>query len=341
MTKKKNKNKSFWSRPEGKTGLIFLSLLAFLGYYFIAPAVGAVIAFFSSTLGIVLGLLTLGVVLFAAIDPKARKLVGYIFKSTMRWITGLFIKMDPIGILKSYVEDLRANLRKMSKQINQLRQQMHKLNELIVNNKKQISSNLTVAGEAKKDNRRNVVILNTRKAGRLKDSNIKLEKLYQKMEVLYRVLTRMYENSEIMMEDIEDQVEVKDQERKAIMASHNAMGSAMKILKGDKDKKQMFDQALEAVADDVSQKVGEMERFMQVSDSFMQSLDLRNGVFEEEGLKMLEQWEKESDSLLLGDAEKHSILEQAEDEDDVLDLTTIPQREKVENRDNQYDTFFE
>jgi hypothetical protein len=103
----------------------------------------------------------------------------------------------------------------------------------------------------------------------------------------------------------------------------------------------MFDRALEDVADDVSQKVGEMERFMQVSDSFMSSLDLQNGVFEEEGLKMLEKWEQEGTSLLLG-GEKSHLLEQAANDDDVLDLDAAPpQREKVSNRTNQYDTFFE
>ena len=120
------------------------------------------------------------------------------------------------------------------------------------------------------------------------------------MEVLYRVLTKMYENSQIMQEDIADQVEVKEQERIAIRSSNSAMRSAMSVIKGDKDKRAMFDQALEAVADDVSQKVGEMERFMELSDNFMKSIDLQNGVFEEEGLKMLEKWEGEGVSKLLG-----------------------------------------
>ncbi len=338
MTQKKAK--SFWKRPEGVTGGIVLAGLTIGAVLIIRASINAIILFLSSPIGMVVGILALLVTVFCAVDPKARKLVSYMFKSTMRWITGLFIKMDPIGILKSYVDDLRGNLRKMNRQISQLRVQMHTLKELMVNNQKQIANNLNEAGAAKRENRKNVVILKTRKASRLKNSNMKLDKLYQKMEVLYRVLNKMYENSEIMLEDIEDQVQVKEQERKAILASHNAMGTAMKILKGDSDKKEMFDRALEAVADDVSQKVGEMERFMQVSEGFMQSLDLQNGVFEEEGLKMLEQWEQEGTSLLLGD-DKLNLLEQAADDADVLDLDAIPERQKMENRDNQYDNFFE
>ncbi|MBK8393303.1 MAG: hypothetical protein IPL23_30285 [Saprospiraceae bacterium] len=57
---------------------------------------------------------------------------------------------------------------------------------------------------------------------------------------------------------------------------------------------------LEFIADDVSQKVGEMERFMEMSSDFMNSIDLQNGVFEDQGLKMLEEYEKKSTLLLMG-----------------------------------------
>ena len=53
----------------------------------------------------------------------------------------------------------------------------------------------------------------------------------------------------------------------------------MSIIKGDADRRVMFDQALEYVADDVANKVGEMERFMEMSSDFMNSIDLQNGVF--------------------------------------------------------------
>jgi hypothetical protein len=161
------------------------------------------------------------------------------------------------------------------------------------------------------------------------------------MEVLYRVLTKMYENSEIMLEDLSDQVVVKEQEYKAIKASHSAMRSAMDILSGNSDKKYMYDMALEAMAEDVGQKVGEMERFMDMSKNFMDGIDLQNGVFEEEGLAMLEKWEKEGVSFLLG-GEKNSIVAKANSGADVLDLNApIAMPTKAERGGNQYDSFFD
>ena len=331
------KGKNFWKRPEGVTGMLFLGgILAGIGFLLYQFA-----GLLQTNAGVFGALIALGVITFLAIDSKSRNLIWYVYKSIMRKITGIFVQMDPIGILKSYVDDLKGNLRKMNKQISQLRGQMHKLNEIIFNNNKEIKNNLTLANQAKQNNKKNIMILKSRKAGRLKESNMKLGDLYKKMEILYRVLTKMYENSQILMEDINDQVEIKEQERKAINASHNAMKSARSIISGDPDKRAMFDAAMEAIADDVAGKVGEMEQFMDMSANFMDSIDLQNGVFEEEGLKMLEKWENEGISLILGE-EKTDLLLQANDESDVLDLNQpIPEKTKTANHTNQYDNFFE
>lgn len=334
------KPKSFWQRPEGKTGLVVLIGLLIGGGILIANVLPFLISLTQSVLGLSALLFALGAIVYMAVDPKMRTLIGYMYKSVMRWITGLFVKVDPIAILKSYVDELSDNINKMSRQISRLRGQMHKLQELIINNRKEIESNLELASKARDNDKQAVMILKSRKAGRLKESNMRLEDLYRKMEVMYRVLTKMYENSEILMEDIKDQVQVKEQERKAIHASNSAMRSAMSVINGDKDKRAMFDQALEAIADDVSQKMGEMERFMDMSENFMQSVDLQNGIFEEEGLKMLEKWETEGVSSLLGE-EKQTLLIEANDDQNVLDLNAPIKKPVAEGRTNQYESFFD
>lgn len=336
-----NKGKSFWKKPEGITGAIFLGGALIGGGLLLSVAWPIIIGAMTNTFAVVGMLLVLAAIVYMVLDPKMRNLVWYMYKSVMRWVTGLFVQIDPIGILKSYVEDLKGNLRKMNRQISQLRGQMHKMKELIINNQKQIESNLTLASKAREKNKQAQMILKSRKAGRLKESNMRLEDLYKKMEVLYRVLTKMYENSEVMMEDIKDQVEMKEQEAKAIRASHSAMKSAMSVISGDPDKRAMFDQAMEAVADDVANKVGEMERFMEMSANFMDSVDLQNGVFEEEGLQMLEKWEKEGISLILGD-EKEELILKSNDDSETLDLNSpIAQPQRSGDHQNQYDSFFE
>ena len=333
-------SKSFWEKPEGKTGILFLIAAIALGAWLIPASINALIAFFSGTVGMIVLFVSLGLLILTALDSRSRNLVSYMWKSAMRKITGIFVEMNPMAILNAYVDDLKKNLKKMRKQIGKLRAQMHKLKEMIVNNQKDIKKNIALASEAQKTNQEAQLILKSRKAGRLRESNMKLEDLYKRMEVLYRVLTKMHENSAVLAEDIEDQVAIKEQERKAMLAGHSAMKSAMSIIKGDTDKRAMFDQALEAIADDVSGKVGEMERFMEMSEDFMSSIDLQNGIFEEKGMEMLEKWEKESTSLLLGEA-KTDILTKAEDDNEVLDLNAPIAGKVSTNRSNQYDSFFD
>lgn len=334
-------SRSFWQRPEGKTGALVLALILAAVIFGAINLWPIIVGAFSSGIGLAVILISLGLVLYMALDPKMRNLIWYFYKKSMRWITGIFVKIDPISILKTYISDLKDNVKKMHRQIAQLRGQMHQLQEIIYNNNKNIQANIEQASEARERDKRNVMILKTRKAGRLKDSNMRLEDMYNRMEILYRVLRRMYENSEILLEDLKDQVFLKDQERKAILASHTAMRSAMDVVKGDGDKKEMFDRALEAVADDVSQKVGEMEEFMLMSEDFMNSIDIQNGVFEEKGLQLLEKWEQESDSLLLGE-EKDDLLLSASNDQDVLDLNEpLKKPIREENHRNQYDSFFD
>lgn len=296
------KPKSFWKRPEGVTGLLFMSALLLGGGYLIFANLAAIIALLQNTIYLAILLGVLAMVVYMVLDPKMRNLIWYMYKSVMRAITGMFVQIDPIGILRNYIEDLQDNLLKMRKQIGALKGQMRKIQGLMEKNKKDINNNLKIAQAARDKGKEQQMILSSRKAARLKESNQKYNALYKKMEILYRILNKMHQNSEILLEDTKDQVELKVQERKAIRASHSAMKSAMTVISGDPDKRAMFDMAMEAVADDVANKVGEMERFMEMSSSFMDSVDLQNGIFEDEGLKMLEQWEQKSTLMLMGDS---------------------------------------
>lgn len=291
------KPKSFWKRPEGLTGIIFLAAVGVGAYFLITKLPWAVI--FANTLYLAATLAVGGAILYMVLDPKVRNLVWYMYKSVMRSVTSWFVQIDPIGILKSYIEDLEDNLGNMRKQIGNLRGQMRKIQTLLEENHKEIDQNMKLASAAKDKGQDQQLLLASRKAARLKESNAKYEVLLQKMEVLYRILTKMHSNSEILLEDTRSQVQLKEQERKAIRTSHSAMRSAMSVISGDPDKRAMFDMAMESIADDVANKVGEMERFMEASSNFLASVDLQQGVFQEEGLKMLEKWEKESTLMLM------------------------------------------
>lgn len=301
------KSQTFWQKPEGVTGIIFLlGILAGIGFL--------VFSFFpflisNITKPIPLTILVTIILLltYSFFDPSARNSVWFLYKNAMRWLTSKFVKIDPISILHKYLDELRANLDNLKKQSAKLRGQMHKMKELIFNNEMLIKQNLEEAQSARLNDQQTDLILKSRKAGRLQESNLRLEALYQKMMVLYQILSSMYDNSKILYEDINDQILIKEQEQKAVHATHNAMQSARSIIKGNPDKRALFDTAMEAVAEDVGNKMGDLERFMHASNNFMNAIDLQNGVFEESGLKLLEEWEKEAGNLILSKEKEHLL----------------------------------
>lgn len=330
-----NGRKSFWKRPEGVTGTIFLVALLLGGGFLIFSNLALLISLAQNTLYLALMLGVLGAIVYMVLDPKMRNLVWYMYKSVMRSITGMFVQIDPIGILKSYVEDLEDNLKKMRKQIGLLRGQMRKIQGMVEKNNQDIDNNLKLAAAARDKGKDQQMVLSSRKAARLKEANAKYQALYNKMEIMYRILNKMHQNSEILLEDTRDQVKLKEQERKAIRASHSAMKSAMSVISGDPDKRAMFDMAMENITEDVANKVGEMERFMEMSSSFMDSVDLQNGVFEEQGLKMLEEWEQKSTLMLMEGGHSSS------DSLDLSDSYAQPEKRTQSSGNSTYDNLFE
>jgi hypothetical protein len=293
---------SFWSRKEGKTGMIFaFLLLAALGYglYQILPFL---ITLTKNLLTLTLLGICLFVVVYLIMDSQVRTLVWYLYKSLMRAITGIFIKIDPVGIIESYVDHLRKQLQSLQGRIQELAGAKRKLQDGIERAKAELEEQLNLAktGQKKGLGAAEITVY-TNQAGRLKTRIDKYQSLYAKLETLYRILEKMDKAAKVVILDKTNQVEDIKTQRAEMATGFNAFKSAMSILSGDPDKKVLFDQAMESIQNDISMKSGAMERFIEESGEVMQAIDLQNGAFEEKGLKLLEKWETEGLPLLLTD----------------------------------------
>jgi len=310
-----SKTKSFWERPEGTAGMLTLGALGLGGFFLVSAILPALLAFLGMAISavgqtIVLGLLcaVLAGFLYVVTNRKFLTLVGYMFKSVMRKATGVFVEIDPIGIMKNYIDDMKDWLKNLLDRKTKLSGQIRVLKEQIAKNDRDRDNALSTAKVAREQGKGNVFTLNAKNAGRLQSSNMTLQDMLKKMELLYRALEKYAEASDTVIQDMESEVKVRSQERDMILAGSSAMRSAAAIMRGDSDKKELFDQAMEFVVQDYGQKMGEIEDFMSSSKSFIDGLDLQNGVYEEQALVELEKWEHKADSILLGD-DKRLMLE--------------------------------
>jgi hypothetical protein len=308
------KSKSFWERPEGVTGMVTLAAIAIGGLFAVNAILPTILAVLSGLIlavgkGIVLGglvALAFGFYLIAT-SPSVHALVSYGFKLIMRSLTGALIEIDPIGIMKLYIEDLKKRLGEMNKRLQDLSGQIRAIRDVIAKNEAKQKKALSMATLAEREGMKAQFTLNARKAGRASQSNLRYEDLLAKMELLYAMLKKYYEASEIMILDMTDEVETREVDRKATLAAYGAMQGAKDILAGSGDKREMYDRALEYSVNDASMKLGEIEHFMTMSQSFIEGLDLENGAFDAEAMEKIQAWESKADSLLLGNAKQQSL----------------------------------
>lgn len=314
------KKKIFWRRPEGKLGAFFLIAGAAVVAIYHVPIFNFITSLLKGTIStIALGAVVLAL-LYMIFDKRVRNLIWYMYKSFMRWVTGLFVQIDPIKILENYVDYLKKNMRKMNMHITQLKGQISQLKTIILKNKREMEHSIKLAEQAKKQGKNELITINTRQYGRLKETNERYQKLLNKMLVLYKVLNKIHVNSGYLIQDTENDVRMRKQELKAIKTSHSAMKRAMSIIQGDPDKRLIFDMATETVVEDIHNKIGEMERFIEISGSFIDSIDLQNGIYEQEGLEILEKFEKEGSSFLFGEPKETDLLKINKEEEGLADM---------------------
>ncbi len=291
MEDMQRKMKGFFERPEGTTGMIFI-FLGFIAFLFAGNYLWPlIIKVFEDTLyaaflgGTIITLIAL------VMNPKVRALGSALFKSAMRALTGLFITIDPIGILKNYLDDMDERLSAIGENIGKLNGQKQKLDRTIAEEQQLAEEAAHLASAAKKQGNQVAIAANMRKAARSQDFIKKLLTIREKMDFLGRILMKMRNSVSFLRDDTADQIRVLEIEYKSVKAAHKAMKSAEVLVSGS-EAKDLFEQSAEFLAEDIANKLGELETFTALSEGFMMNVDLQNGVWDEKGLAMLESFEQ-------------------------------------------------
>ena len=291
--------KSWLDRPEGKVGGIYLPTvaLALAGaavFWFWGTIVPFVVATLANTVYTALLCGALFVAWALLSNPNVRTLLKYAYMSGIRAVTGAFIELDPIGILKSYVQSLQGRLLEMQDAIDRLKGQRSKLRKQIERNEAERVHSIQMMKEAEKQQVKSQFILQSRQAGRLEKSNVTLMDMLNRMDALATVLDKMKEAAEFYVQDIQGEVKVREIERNSMREGYNAFKKARSVLAAGDAERALYDEATEKLIDDYSMKIGEIESGLDVMKSFIQGVELENGVFEQSALEQLDAWEQKA-----------------------------------------------
>jgi hypothetical protein len=290
--------KSFWARPEGKTGMLALAGIAALLIYGWGNVVGFLVTMMADTVHLTLLVAAFAALLYLLFSSRTHLL----FRLLMRWLTGLIITIDPIGILKDRLQQMRKRRATMGQQVSNVSGQIRFLKETIDKNKAIASQQLKQAEYAKKaatsardQNEQLRMALQMKvkanKAGRLEQSNLSYSQLLTKLQAIYDLLTKWATHVDAYIEDTEDEVRQKEIEYKTINSAFKAYRTALSVIKGNATEEDIYNTTMEYLAEDAGRKLGEMEDFQRVAQGFMDNIDIENGVVTTDALKQLDAYE--------------------------------------------------
>jgi hypothetical protein len=306
--------------------MLFIAGLAVGGFFLaqaVLPSILALLAVAIAVVGktiVLVGLCSaLAALLFIITNKNFLTLLRYGFKSVMRKITSMFVEIDPIGIMKNYIEDLLEKYEVMKKNVNELKGRLNQLQTLITTNEKERQNQLMMAkrahDNAEKSSDQNermqmqsAFTLSSRQAGRLGDVNEKYTEILNRMTMLYNALMKYSDVTNTTILDLKSEVSTKEQERAQTLAAFRAMSAASAILNGSGAAKELFDQAMEFTVEETSRKIGEIDNFMEMTQSFINNQQLMNGVYDDKAMAEFDKWSKNADSIMLG-GDKRQILE--------------------------------
>jgi hypothetical protein len=277
--------KSYWQRPAGKFGIVIgLGLLAVIGYY-VVPILTTVVW---NTLNFGIALASLGIFLYCITNRKLRLSFFYLYEILMKKLVGLVIELDPFIISEDYIHDMEEQREKLYKQSIDVDAQKEKINLKIKEKEDEIRKLMIKAQTAKEKNMLPELGNATRQIGRLNEYIAQLTPIHDNLDRMGDTLTSIHKNSGYLIEDAKNELELKKDLYKSVSMGNKALSSALKIFKGDPEKKLLVEQSMEYLKEDIASKLANMKKALNYSTDFMRSIDLDNATYEKEGLKMLE-----------------------------------------------------
>jgi hypothetical protein len=291
--------KSFLARPEGKVGLVVSAVAVVAAGYGLFVVLPLLITLVTNLLHLAVLCAVAGLIVYLCADGRVRAFVAYLYKSFFRLLTGFFIEIDPIGILRHHIAELREKLAAMRAQLGNLNGQIRRVERLMGENSELRDHALALAHSGQRDPAHaDASRLQARHAVKLEDSNARLGAMQAQMQTLFRMLKKLSDTSELVLEDMQSTVDIKTRERSSIKAAYSAYRGALSILQGQSEGRELYDRAMEFLNDDYAKKLGEIELFMDFSAGVIESADLERLAYDVRATERLEEWERRLSATL-------------------------------------------
>ena len=299
--------KSFWKKPEGKPGMVLTAALAGAGLYGLWLALPFLLGVVWGTVNLAIGVGILAAIGYVVTNGTVQALARNIFQSVCRGVAVCYTTIDPIGILKNWLDDMRKEKTELDQTImrfagsdNKLRSSIAKKNAEVQQLGAQVAAAERMLPSKTDPLERERIQLQKetyeQKAGLLIQSAGQLQALETQTNDMLQKFRHWSQVSDAKIDRTAMKVELLSEQRDMITDAKKTLGVGMRLLKGDDEQLKLVDMSIEFLTADAERTVGEIQEFNRFSDKMLTDIDIENSAnaevarqkFAEFGAKMEE-----------------------------------------------------
>lgn len=334
--------KSWASTTPGKVGigLIVFVVLALSGV--VLYDLKAILEYANNvildTTSLLIHLVILAAITSPIWEPTIRHQCWTGYKLLMRKISGIFVELDPIGILRITISKFKARLvrldaglarlagskRSLEGNIQQCTAEISKSGSSIEEYKSRIQT-LKAAKTLSLDQQRQLNVLNMNLQGEFENIGMKKSAVDQWTGLLKQTSGLYYNMAEVRdlvsynIQHLSDKANFEEARRKSILATKDSLGEAIGVMKGDPQQMEDFNRALDYLNDQANDVLGAVDNFNRWSEQALTDKSIQSGVAAREGEKVFAEIKQK---LTLPDGSEASPIETVQGSDGVY--TQIP-----------------
>lgn len=299
---------SKWEKPGGTTGMIVLGVVVGAIAINITPIMNFIAAACASTLSAIGMAAALFLVLYCLFDPRIRNIGSTIYFMIMRKIEGLLVDYDPISIVKRKIMQMNNKIQEITDNMGKLRGLIDKSEKRIQDKKKQCDHDFQLLNKYKETGKAQDAAVYERQVARLTEVIKNSETRLIQSKQWYEIMGKLKHQAELTVLDATNEVNERVEEWEMIKAQHKAFTSIVGIINGKDDQFSLFTRAMDHMADDISQKLGEMSFIIEETGGLMSKIDMDNLVMSDKANALLAQYNSGGlDAVLLGSFAKQPI----------------------------------
>lgn len=299
---------SKWEKPGGTTGMVVLGVVVGAIAINITPIMNFIAAACASTLSAIGMAAALFLVVYCLFDPRIRNIGSTIYFMIMRKIEGLLVDYDPISIVKRKIMQMNKKIQEITDNMGKLRGLIDKSEKRIQDKKKQCDHDFQLLNKYKETGKAQDAAVYERQVTRLTEVIKNSEARLIQSKQWYEIMGKLKHQAELTVLDATNEVNERVEEWEMIKAQHKAFTSIVGIINGKDDQFSLFTRAMDHMADDISQKLGEMSFIIEETGGLMSKIDMDNLVMSDKANALLAQYNSGGlDAVLLGSFAKQPI----------------------------------